>query len=151
MYDENGFVREEQAEVFTECKVVEPQDHRKKRGRKKKFAKAAAVVLCAALLAGGGFAVGNYTAKPALAENSDQDLPLKENENNIKTPEVQAMGNLLSVNNQNSGKMLYTPKQIAEKYLSAIVAITSKSIVQSYNPFAGTPLFSYCCLPTNGL
>lgn len=137
MYDENGFVREEQAEVFTECKVVEPQDHKKKRGQKKKFAKAAAVVLCAALLAGGGFAVGNYTAKPALAENSDQDLPSKENENNIKTPEVQAMGNLLSVNNQNSGKMLYTPKQIAEKYLSSIVAITSKSIVESYNPFVG--------------
>ena len=67
MYDENGFVREEQAEVFTECKVVEPQDHKKKRGQKKKFAKAAAVVLCAALLAGGGFAVGNYTAKPRTA------------------------------------------------------------------------------------
>ena len=137
MYDENGFVKEEQAEVFTECKVVEPQDHKKKRGGKKKFAKAAAVVLCAALLAGGGFAAGNYAARPALAENGSQDLPAEGNQKeNIKVPEVQAMGNLLSVNNQ-SGKTLYTPKQIAEKYLSSIVAITSKSIVEAYNPFSG--------------
>ncbi|MDE7211556.1 MAG: hypothetical protein K2O03_08965, partial [Lachnospiraceae bacterium] len=58
MYDENGFVVQENNEVYTECKVVEPQDLKKKKG-KKRFAKWTAGILCAALLAGGGFAAGS--------------------------------------------------------------------------------------------
>ena len=37
MFDENGFTGQEQNDsgIYTECRIVEPQDHKKKKGGKR--------------------------------------------------------------------------------------------------------------------
>ena len=58
MYDENGFAEQGNSEIYTECKVVEPQDHKKKKSGKR-IVKWTAGILCAAMLVGGGYAAGS--------------------------------------------------------------------------------------------
>ena len=53
MYDENGFAEQGNSEIYTECKVVEPQDHKKKKSGKR-IVKWTAGILCAAMLCGPG-------------------------------------------------------------------------------------------------
>ncbi len=150
MYDENGFEKENSStnEVYTECRVVEPQDHKKKSGRKKKFAKFAAGLLCAALIAGGGFAAGSLAAKPSSSYETGQNGNSPEDDANSDSDSsgnpsqgnqagAQSVNNLLVSAGPGQGKPVYTPAQIAEKYLSSVVAITAKSTSEVYNFLGG--------------
>lgn len=150
MYDENGFEKENSStnEVYTECRVVEPQDHKKKSGRKKKFAKFAAGLLCAALIAGGGFSVGSLAAKPSSSYETGQNGNSPEDDANGDSDSsgnpsqggqagAQSVNNLLVSAGPGQGKPVYTPAQIAEKYLSSVVAITAKSTSEVYNFLGG--------------
>lgn len=146
MFDENGFMEQENREVYTECKVVEPQDHKKKKS-KKRFAKWTAGILCAAMLVGGGFAAGSaFGAKSqsagtgtALRDSVGNFLGAVPKDGTDHGAQVQAMANMILANNANSaGKVLYTPAQIASKYLSSVVAITAKSKQEVYSMFGQT-------------
>ncbi len=148
MYDENGFVVQENNEVYAECKVVEPQDHKKKKG-KKRFAKWTAGILCAALLVCGGFAAGSAFATGAGNPQNAQGqgtpgagIPdAGDGAQDVFNGGAQAdaMANLIQANTPNgAGKVLYTPAQIAEKYCSSVVAITAKSKQEVYNMFGQT-------------
>ncbi|MDE7297720.1 MAG: trypsin-like peptidase domain-containing protein, partial [Lachnospiraceae bacterium] len=161
MYEENSFEKEglNTNEVYTECRVLEPQDHKKKGSGKKRIAKLAAAVLCAALLTGGGFAAGSYWAKPAgssyEAGAQGQDAgqgrpeangPQQGDDANAgnrfaggqsSAGDAQTMSSLLATAGANQGKQVYTPAQIAEKYLSSVVAITAKSTSEVYSFFGG--------------
>lgn len=142
MYDENGFTEQTNQEIYTDCKVVEPQDHKKKK-HGKRFAKLTAGILCAALLVGGGFAAGShFGAKNQPANGAvgvpgailEQD-PEQSPEEGIKGgAQAESMANVITANGT-AGKTVYTPAQIAQKYLSSIVAITSKSKQEVYSMF----------------
>lgn len=143
MYDENGFAEQENNEIFTECKVVEPQDHKKKK-RGKRFAKFTAGILCAAMLAGGGFAAGSAFGTNSRGENktlqaaADGTLGDSPDKGNEGGAQAEAMANVITANGQTGGKTVYTPAQIASKYVSSIVAITAKSKQEVYSMFGQT-------------
>lgn len=138
MYDENGFTEQTNQEIYTECKVMEPQDHKKKKAGKR-FAKLTAGILCVALLMGGGFAAGRTFGAKSQAGGQDAGVsgtiigqnPEGEKNNN---PQAEPMANVITANGT-AGKTVYTPAQIAQKYLSSIVAITSKSKQEVYSMF----------------
>lgn len=138
MYDENGFTEQMDQEVYTECKVVEPQDHKKKK-HGKRFAKLTAGILCAALLVGGGFTAGStFGAKNQTANDvqgtSGNLLDQAPVEGEKGGAPAEPMTNVITANGT-SGRTVYTPAQIAQKYLSSIVAITAKSKQEVYSMF----------------
>ena len=139
MYNENNNQDWIRDEYYTECRVVEPEKEKKKSG--KKAAKVIAGVLCAALLAGGGFAAGSYMNRPEAA----QEALIQQNESSsakdypvTSADAAQPVGNLIvTADKEQNGKVVYTPAQIAQKYLSSVVAITSKSTEEVYSIFGG--------------
>ncbi|MDE7324999.1 MAG: trypsin-like peptidase domain-containing protein [Lachnospiraceae bacterium] len=145
MYDENGFVEQVNGEVYTECKVMELKDHKKKKGGKR-FAKWTAGILCAAMLVGGGYMAGSASGTgvgrtQGIAETGGQaaGAGLSGNPGNGGDAQAETVNNLITAAGvNNSGKTLYTPAQIAEKCRSSVVAITAKSKQEVYSMFGQT-------------
>lgn len=138
MFDENGFTGQEQNDsgIYTECRIVEPQDHKKKKGGKR-FAKWMAGILCAALLVGGGFAAGNYAG--ANRQNEQRmETGINPSDKDGQEASAEQVNNLIKAEVNKEGKTLFTPAQIAQKYLSSVVAITAKSKQEVYSMFGQT-------------
>ncbi len=143
MYDENGFAEQGNSEIYTECKVVEPQDHKKKKSGKR-IVKWTAGILCAAMLVGCGYAAGsafgtNAGNKSGIGASSNLVAGVAGNPADGGNVQAEPVNNLITAAGaNNSGKILYTPAQIAEKCRSSVVAITAKSKQEVYNMFGQT-------------
>lgn len=137
---------EEEFQNFYSDNVTQPQEEHKEAGfveKKKKphyrkMVKLAAGVVCAALIACGGYMAGCASAEKAnMQVQGAVNSPSENQPNGVSIPGAGVMmpANLVSSSNNSQ---VYTAAEIAAKYKSAVVAITSKSTKEVYSMFSGT-------------
>ena len=112
----------------------------KERNVKRIVKKTLCGMLCASMLLGGGYALGKQNA--GKVQGNEESIALEQYDvgsgvftdeaTELSIPEV-----IQTANTTSGGKQVYTPAQIAEKYLSTVVSISAKSTKEVYDFFGG--------------
>lgn len=108
--------------------------------KKHTFLKLTAGLLTAALVAGGAYTAGRANVfggneSGRLTQTQEIAQGLIGQNNTADIPSASAMSNLIQTGNESDEKTIYTPAEIAAKYKSSVVAITSTVVSEGYNFF----------------